>query len=132
MEQPKEALWHHTRGLWKSGELKAITLGILRQCEREVDSGIAFMPYLTAERIALITGANLGSIRTLLKRWVRGGHIKRLKSKPYGYAITPHGNRCFEILCNGYISRRHHRWVQVSIRAIIRRLPGYQARGDAA
>jgi len=126
MDQPKEALWRHTRGQWKSRELKGATLAVLRQYEREVESGIALSPYLTAERIAILTGANLGSLRTLLKRWVRGGHIKRLKSKPYGYAITPRGNVCFEILTNGYISRRHGRWVQVNMRAVIRRLPGFR------
>ena len=128
MEQPKKTLQRHTRGEWKGGELKAAVLGVLIMHQLKVETGIEIVPCLTATRIALETEGNYYSIKTLLKKWVRGGHIRRFHAKPYGYSITRRGNRCFFILTDGYISKRHRRPVIVDKKALIRRCPGLQGK----
>ena len=129
MRQAKMALRHHTRGLWKGGELKAGVFAVLQVYQREFMSGIVLVPWLTAERIAILTGANVGSIMTLFPKWLRSGYIERHLSQPYGYTITGRGIMCLKIMADGYLRRRRGRrarWVQVDVAAVIRRLPAFK------
>ncbi len=116
-----------TRGIWRSRELKYATLAVLRQHSREVEAGIAFPHFLTAKKIIELTGGNPTSIRTLLKKWCRGRVIERQKyGKLFGYSITARGHTCFEMLTEGYLSRRRGRFIQIDARAVLRRLPAYR------
>ena len=130
MRQANKPLRHHTRGLWKGGELKAGVFAVLQVYQREVQMGIVIVPWLTAERIALHTGANVGSIMTLFPKWIRSGYIERHSNmEPYGYEITDRGIKCLKIMTDGYLRRRRGRrarWVQVDVAAVIRRLPAFK------
>ncbi len=124
MDQRKNTLY--TRGKWKRSELKYSVLAILRQYQREVELG-AFPHFLTAYRLQTCTGSNYGSLKTLLKKWCQTGYIRREKyANLYGYSITQRGNQCFELLTNGYFSKRQPgKFIRVDP-SVILRLPAYK------
>ncbi|MFC1871289.1 hypothetical protein ACFLYF_02665 [Chloroflexota bacterium] len=127
MKQPNIKVY--TRGQWLGHELKWAVLAMLRQNAREVERGEAPLPFLNAYRLQSLTGCNYGSLRTLLKKWSTGKN-KVIDRKKWGglyvYTITARGHVNFELLTNGYLSRRHGKWVQVNAKAVLRRLPVYQ------
>ena len=111
----------HTRGQWKKRELVMAVLAVLRA--NQYQGGLP----LTADRIHQFVGCNRGSLFTHLKKWCYYEYILRSEGfKPSGYSILPKGNSYFEAVAQGFLSRRKGEWVYVDVRALLRRLPGFQ------
>lgn len=132
MKQSK--ITQSTRGEWKSGQLKWCVLALLRRQERFAEEGS--YPLITAKGLALLTGASYHSLQTLLLKWCRArvirrdetGFCRKYHGPVFGYSITARGHKNFIMLTEGYISRRHHRWVQIDATAMLHRLQAIQVR----
>lgn len=114
-----------TRGQWKCRELKWCVLATLRQLDRDVENGEAPLPFYNAYRLQALIGCNYGSLRTRLKHWSTGKNKVIHRGRwggLYVYSITKRGHKNFEMLTEGYISKRGHGWVQVDWKPLLQRL----------